>query len=238
MTGEKLVHEGGLVEKLWTGAVWGEGPLWIPTERRLRWSDIPNDRILQWDAATETVSVHRDGVEFTNGRVLDSDGSVVQCSHGRRRLEREFPDGRVEEIVAAWAGHRLNSPNDVAIAPDGSLWFTDPDYGIRQAHEGHLGEREYDERWVFRWSREDGIAPVITDIVQPNGIAFSPDGSTVYVTDTAIGLDDGPGHWIRAYDVIGVGNRGHRRSPLRLHRARDPRRYRSGSRRAGQVFGR
>lgn len=195
------IRPGATLELLGSGATWSEGPLWIPDERAVRWSDIPGNRILRWDAATGSVDVHRDEVEFTNGRALDRDGSVVQCSHGRRRLEREAPDGTVTEIVAHWGDHRLNSPNDVAIAPDGSYWFTDPDYGIVQPHEGHPGVREYGDCRVFRWSENDGLTAVIDDIDRPNGIAFSPDGSTVYVTDTAAGLDDGPGHWIRAYDV-------------------------------------
>ncbi|WP_460783401.1 SMP-30/gluconolactonase/LRE family protein [Microbacterium tumbae] len=199
-----LIVAGAELERLATGATWSEGPLWIPNERALRWSDIPGDRILRWDATTSEVTVHRSAVEFTNGRMLDRDGSVVQCSHGRRRLEREAPDGTLTEIVAHWDGHRLNSPNDVALAPDGSYWFTDPDYGIRQPQEGHPGDREYGDCRVFRWSPEDGIAPVIDDVDRPNGIAFSPDGRIVYVTDTAAGLDDGPGHWIRAYDVTGA----------------------------------
>jgi gluconolactonase len=200
-----LVRAGAEVERLATGATWSEGPLWLPEERAVRWSDIPGNRILRWDAATGAVRVHREAAEYTNGRALDHDGSVVQCSHGRRRLEREAPDGTLTEIVSRWGERRLNSPNDVAIAPDGSYWFTDPDYGIRQAHEGHPGQREYGDCRVFRWSREDGLAPVIDDIVRPNGIAFSPDGRTVYVTDTAVGLNDGPGRWIRAYDVVGAG---------------------------------
>ncbi|GAB3597487.1 SMP-30/gluconolactonase/LRE family protein [Microbacterium tumbae] len=199
-----MIVAGAELERLATGATWSEGPLWIPNERALRWSDIPGDRILRWDATTSEVTVHRSAVEFTNGRMLDRDGSVVQCSHGRRRLEREAPDGTLTEIVAHWDGHRLNSPNDVALAPDGSYWFTDPDYGIRQPQEGHPGDREYGDCRVFRWSPEDGIAPVIDDVDRPNGIAFSPDGRIVYVTDTAAGLDDGPGHWIRAYDVTGA----------------------------------
>lgn len=197
-----LIPPGAAIERLADNAIWAEGPLWIPDEGVVRWSDIPGDRILRWDAATSAVSVHRRGVEFTNGRMLDRDGSVVQCSHGRRRLEREMPDGTVTEIVAHWGEHRLNSPNDVALASDGSYWFTDPDYGITQPREGHPGIREYGGCRVFRWSEVDGLTSAIDDMDRPNGIAFSPDGRTIYVTDTA-GLGDGPGRWIRAYDVSG-----------------------------------
>lgn len=197
-----LIPLGAEIERLATGSTWTEGPLWIPGEGALRWSDIPGDRILRWDAATAEVSVHRSEVEFTNGRMLDRDGSVVQCSHGRRRLEREMPDGTVVEIVSHWGEHRLNSPNDVALAPDGSYWFTDPDYGITQPREGHPGIREYGSCHVFRWSEVDGLTSVIDDMDRPNGIAFSPDGGTVYVTDTA-GQNEGPGRWIRTYDVSG-----------------------------------
>lgn len=212
MTDESnLIPRGATIEKLATGATWAEGPLWIPDEGVVRWSDIPGDRILRWDAATSEVSVHRSGVEFTNGRMLDHDGSVVQCSHGRRRLEREMPDGTITEIVGYWGTHRLNSPNDVALAPDGSYWFTDPDYGISQPREGHPGTREYGGCRVFRWSDADGLTSVIEDMDRPNGIAFSPDGRTLYVTDTAAALGDGPGHWIQAYEVNGSRVSGGRR---------------------------
>jgi gluconolactonase len=117
----------------------------------------------------------------------------------------------VTSIVGRWGPHRLNSPNDIAIAQDGSYWFTDPDYGIRQPHEGHPGEREYGDCRVFRWDPQTGgLTAVIDDIVRPNGIAFSPDGARVYVTDTAAGLNDGPGHWIRVYDTAGTSVAGGR----------------------------
>jgi gluconolactonase len=195
---------GAVLERLATGATWAEGPLWIPAEGALRWSDIPGNRILRWDGATSEVSVHRRDVEFTNGRMLDRDGSVVQCSHGRRRLERELPDGALVEIVSHWGERRLNSPNDVALAPDGSYWFTDPDYGITQPREGHPGIREYGACHVFRWSEADGLTSVIDDMDRPNGIAFSPDGSTLYVTDTGPELGARRDHRIRAYDVHGA----------------------------------
>lgn len=196
-----IVPADAVVERLATGATWSEGPLWMPEERAVRWSDIPGNRILRWDAATGATSVHRQDVEFTNGRLLDRDGTVVQCSHGRRRLEREHPDGTVSEIVSSWNGRRLNSPNDVALAADGAYWFTDPDYGITVDVEGHPGVQEYGGCRVFRWSERDGLSSVIDDMDRPNGVAFSPDGSRLYVTDTGHRPDGEMARWIRVYDV-------------------------------------
>ncbi len=144
-----LVPDPAAIERIATGSTWAEGPCWIPATGTLRWSDIPGDRILQWHEDTGETTEYASGVEFTNGRVLDGDGSVVQCSHGRRRVERDR-DGVVTPIVDGWAGGRLNSPNDVVVARDGSVWFTDPAYGITQPREGHPGEREYGDHWVFR----------------------------------------------------------------------------------------
>jgi gluconolactonase len=192
-----LLADGATLEKLYTGSIWAEGPVWLPESSSLRWSDIPNNRILQFDSRTGQTHVHRDDVEFTNGRTLDLDGSVLQCSHGRRSVEREV-DGVVETLVDSWNGHRLNSPNDIVVASDGSIWFTDPTYGITQPREGHPGVQEYGGCFVFRFdpaSRE--LTPVITDRDAPNGLAFSPDERTLYVSDT---IDDERAR-IWAYDV-------------------------------------
>lgn len=205
---EGLLAPGAQLERVATGATWGEGPVWLPTLRALRWSDIPGDRILQFDAATGATSVHREQVEFTNGRVLSADGSVVQCSHGLRRLERETagPDGPVVTALADhWRGVRLNSPNDVVEKRDGTLWFSDPPYGITQPDEGHPGEREYGDCYVFRLDPRTGdLAPVVIDLFCPNGLAFSPDETVLYVSDTAASYDlAGDGNrCIRAYDVV------------------------------------
>ncbi|WP_165067283.1 SMP-30/gluconolactonase/LRE family protein [Marisediminicola senii] len=186
-----LLAADAVVELLWTGSVWGEGPVWLPATSALRWSDIPNNRILQFDAASGAVSVYRDGAEYTNGRTLDLRGDVVQCSHGRRAVERDV-DGRVETIVGGFALGRFNSPNDVVVARDGAIWFTDPPYGIQEnGHEGHPGTQDYDGCWVFRYDPVSRVAePVITDLVHPNGLAFSPDEGTLYVSDTASSTDD------------------------------------------------
>jgi gluconolactonase len=146
--------------------------------------------------------VYQTDVEFANGRTLDLDGRVIQCSHGRRAIERDT-EGTVEVLVDSWNGVRLNSPNDVVVANDGAIWFTDPPYGIIQAHEGHLGEREYGANYVFRFDPATGdIAPVITDMDEPNGLAFSPDESVLYVADSAAVLRGGVGnHHVVAYDV-------------------------------------
>jgi gluconolactonase len=201
-----LIAEGATLEKLYTGSIWGEGPAWIPGSKSVRWSDIPNNRILEFDSVTGETHVHREQVEFTNGRTLDLDGEVVQCCHGRRSVEREV-DGVPVTLVDHFGEHRLNSPNDVVVASDGAIWFTDPPYGIFEAREGHPGEIEYGGCYVFRL--KDGVlTPVITDRVRPNGLAFSPDERILYVSDTAEGDGD-----IYAYDAdvaAGTATDGHK----------------------------
>ncbi|PZF65582.1 SMP-30/gluconolactonase/LRE family protein [Curtobacterium sp. MCPF17_047] len=195
-----LVPDPTALETLHAGSTWAEGPCWIPATRTLRWSDIPGDRILQWSATDGTVSVYADGVEFTNGRTLDPDGSVVQCSHGHRRVERDR-DGVVTPITTRWGAVAYNSPNDVVVARDGSVWFTDPAYGITQPREGHPGEREYGDHWVFRCGPAgEDLRPVVLDVDEPNGLAFSPDERVLYVASS-----DGDRPVIRAYDVVTDG---------------------------------
>ena len=205
MTGIGLIAGGARLEKLASGCEWAEGPLWLPELGRVRWSDIPNDRILEWDAATGRLSVFRDGVEYTNGRALDLDGRVVQCSHGRRAIEREGADGP-ETLVERWAEGRFNSPNDVAVASDGSIWFTDPPYGIDQSgREGHPGQLEYGGCYVFRFDPATGdVQPVVTDLVHPNGIGFSPDEGVLYVSDTGSLAGHEADTHIQSYPTDGV----------------------------------
>lgn len=192
----ELVPDPSAVERIATGSTWAEGPCWVPATRTLRWSDIPGDRILQWHADTGEVDTYAEAVEFTNGRFLDRDGSVVQCSHGLRRVERDR-DGEVTVVVDGWNGGRLNSPNDVVVASDGSVWFTDPAYGITQPREGHPGVREYGDHWVFRCGPDGAdLRPVVTDADEPNGLAFSPDERVLYLASSSGALPV-----IRAYDV-------------------------------------
>jgi gluconolactonase len=190
------------LERLWTGAIWSEGPVWLPGAGAVRWSDIPNNRILQYDRASGETVVYDDNPEYTNGRTLDLAGQVVQCSHGRRRVERDV-DGVVTSIIDTVDGHRFNSPNDVVVASDGAIWFTDPPYGIMPAEvEGHAGEQEYGGCHVFRYDESTGeLRAVITELVHPNGLAFSPDESVLYVADTGP-VEEGAEHGIHRYDVV------------------------------------
>ncbi len=190
------------IERLATGATWLEGPSWSPWGILV--SDIPNNRILRWSEG-DVFDVFATDVEFTNGRTASATGEVYQCSHGRRAIEQLFEDGSTKLLVDHYGDARLNSPNDITIGPDGALWFTDPPYGIVQEHEGHLGEREYGDNFVFRYEPDTReLRPVVTDIEEPNGLAFSPDGKTLYVSDTSAALQtDGLGNrCIRAYDVM------------------------------------
>jgi gluconolactonase len=196
-----LLAPSSSLERLYTGTDWGEGPVWLPDIRALRWSDIPNNRIMQYHADDGRTVVYREEVEFTNGRTLDLDGAVVQCSHGRRAVEREI-GAEVTVLVDRWQGKRLNSPNDVVVAADGSIWFTDPPYGIISAREGRIADPEYGKCYVFRF---DELTPVITDMVHPNGLAFSPDERILYVSDTGWVRDKSDPRHIRAYDLVDGG---------------------------------
>jgi gluconolactonase len=209
-----------VLERVATGAIWSEGPVWLPVARRLRWSDIPNDRILEYDEATGEMLVFRAPAEFPNGRTLDRQGRVVQCSHGRRAVERETADGP-EVLVRGWAGGRFNSPNDLVVARDGAIWFTDPPYGIHESgREGHPGQQEYGGCFVFRYDEAVGEAiPVVTDMVHPNGLAFSADETVLYVADTGSLQVPGAPDGIRAYDVV---------DGVRCQRGRDLLRVRPG----------
>jgi gluconolactonase len=197
-----LLAPGAELERLWTGGIWSEGPAWLPAANALRWSDVVGNRILQYDATTGETTVWADDVEYVNGRTLDLAGQVVQCSHGRRRVERDV-DGVVTSIVDSFEGRRFNSPNDVVVASDGAIWFTDPPYGLHPSgREGHPAPQEYDGCYVFRYVEATGeLTPVITDMVHPNGLAFSPDESVLYVADTGYNAGEGGPNHIRAYDV-------------------------------------
>ncbi len=200
-----LVADDAKLEKVVTNSIWAEGPVWLAAKGCLRWSDIPGNQIFEYHLETKTTSTYQTEVEFTNGRTLDNDGWVVQCSHGHRRIERDR-NGVVEPIVVSWQGKKFNSPNDVIVAKDGSIWFTDPPYGIIFEREGHLGEREYGDHYVFRYDEKSKeITPVIIDVEEPNGLAFSPDESVLYVADSSA-LTNQPGkgnNHLRAYDVVG-----------------------------------
>ena len=197
-----LLAPGASLELLYTGTVWAEGPVWLPAQGALRWSDIPNNRIMHYQADSGETRVYRTDVEFTNGRTLDLDGAVVQCSHGRRAVERDAA-GTVTVLVDRWQGKRLNSPNDVVVAADGSVWFTDPPYGIISNREGRIADPEYGGCYVFRLDERTGeLTAMITDMVEPNGLAFSPDERILYVSDTGVLRDSAAPRHIRAYDVI------------------------------------
>jgi gluconolactonase len=198
-----FVAPGAELEHLFTGCRWAEGPVWVPQTASVRWSDIPNHRIMEYHSTSGETTVYSEDAEYTNGRTLDLDGHVVQCSHGRRAVERDA-DGVLTTLVDEWEGKRLNSPNDIVVASDGIIWFTDPPYGIQPAGvEGHPGEEEYGGCFVFRFDEATGtLTPVITDMVRPNGLAFSLDESILYVSDTGgIDVPGGASH-IRAYDVV------------------------------------
>ena len=200
------IDESALLEKLWEGAVWAEGPAWFPAGRYLVWSDIPNDRMLRWDETTGATGEFRKPADYTNGHTVDRQGRLVSCEHGNRRVTRTEHDGSITVIADRWDGKRLNSPNDVVVRSDGSVWFTDPSYGIDSDHEGHKADSEIGACHVYRAEPDSGEVRIVADdFERPNGLAFSLDESRLYISDTGqTHREDGPQH-IRVFDVSGDG---------------------------------
>lgn len=192
-----------VLEKLWTGGRWTEGPAWFGDSRTLLFSDIPNDRMLQW-AEGLGVREFRAPANYSNGNTRDREGRLISCEHGRRCVSRTETDGSVSVLVDRYQDKRLNSPNDVIVKSDGSIWFTDPSYGIISDYEGHKAESEIGACYVFRFDPADASLTVVAeDFVRPNGLAFSPDEKTLYIADSSVTHDAQGNHHIRAFDVVG-----------------------------------
>lgn len=204
---QRLVKPIEDVERLWTGGRWTEGPVYVPAYRSLIWSDIPNDRRLRWDECTGAVGEIRAGQgAYVNGSTLDRCGRVLCCEHGTRSVTRVEHDGSITVLADRFEGRRFNSPNDVVVTSDGSIWFTDPAYGIESDYEGFRAEEEIGGQHVYRVDGATGaIARVADDFTCPNGLAFSLDERRLYIADSgATRYPGGPRH-IRVFDVSGDG---------------------------------
>jgi gluconolactonase len=185
------------VERIATGGRWAEGPVWFGDSRLLLWSDIPNNRMLKWDEETGAVSVFRKPSNFSNGHTRDRQGRLVSCEHGSRSVTRTEHDGRITTLIERFEGKRLNSPNDIVVKSDGSIWFTDPEFGILGDYEGHKSASEIAAN-VYRLDPDSGRATVVAaGVLGPNGLCFGPDERTLYVIESR-GV---PTRKILAFDV-------------------------------------
>ena len=204
------------------GTLHGEGPAWDAPRNRLVWSDVSNRRLLAWFPDDGRVEVVVDATQFMNGNALGADNHLLHCEHGRRCISRSGEDGVPVPVVTHHEGRRLNSPNDIAVAPDGTAWFTDPTFGLLVPSQGSIAAPELDHRSVYRLDPRDGSLRRMADFEQPNGLCFSRDGRTLYVSDTSLSLNDVPGqpgepqpagtlHEVVAFDVAEDGRLSRRR---------------------------
>ena len=194
----------GRIERLWTGARWVEGPVWFPAGRFLVFSDIPNNRMLRWDETNGYVSEFRNPSNFSNGNTRDLQARLITCQHLSRSVTRTEHSGEVTTLASHYDGKLLNSPNDVIVKRDGSIWFTDPDYGIMSDYEGRKSPSEQSFCNVFRIDQKTGNIDLITDqLVKPNGLCFNKSESKLYVSDTGGShVKDGPRN-IYSFDLKG-----------------------------------
>jgi gluconolactonase len=194
------------IERLGTGLRWAEGPVWFGDGRYLLVSDIPNNRIVKWDEVTGQLSDFRRPSEYANGNTRDRQGRLVTCEHGGRRVTRTEYDGSITVLMDRFEGKRLNAPNDLVVKSDGSIWFTDPPFGLLSDYEGNRAEQELPQN-VYRLDPATGHATVLAgDIPGPNGLAFSPDESTLYVVASRADPRE-----IWAYNVLDGVKLGNRR---------------------------
>jgi gluconolactonase len=191
------------VERIATGCRWAEGPVYFGDGRYLLWSDIPNNRILKWEEESGVVSVYRRPSNFANGHTRDRQGRLVGCEHGGRRVVRTEYDGSITVLMDSFGGKRLNSPNDVVVKSDGSIWFTDPVFGILTDYEGYKATSEIDAN-VYRIDGATGTASIVAEgVLGPNGLCFSPDESILYVVESR-GV---PNRKILAFDLTAGGQK-------------------------------
>ena len=179
-----MINDNSQLMILYSGAEWSEGPVFIKNRNMVVWSDIPNDRMLSWTPKAG-VEIFRSPSGYSNGNFLDLQGQLLTCEHGNRRISRTNKNGEVVTIVDNFNGKKLNSPNDLVVKSDGSIWFTDPPYGILSDKEGHKSDSELEGNFVFRYDPiVDKLTLISDDFDKPNGIAFSPDEKLLYIADS------------------------------------------------------
>ncbi len=198
----RLRPPAALLEKIHTGCRFTEGAVYFADHRCLLFSDVPSSRMLRWDEETGQVTVFRANSSFSNGNTRDLEGRLITCEHRTRRVTRTEIDGSITVLAERWQGKRFNSPNDVVGKSDGTIWFTDPRYGLDSYFEGGRGESEIGSCNVYRLDPRDGsIEVVVDDFSRPNGLAFSPDESKLYIVDSGLFPDPNGPHHIRVFDV-------------------------------------
>jgi gluconolactonase len=199
---EGLLVPKSKLERLWTGSKWTEGPVYFREDDSLVWSDVPNNRMFKW-TKKEGTRIFRSPSQFANGNYRDLQGRLVTCEHLGRRISRTEPDGNVITLVSHLDGKRLNSPNDVTVKSDGTIWFSDPNYGIMSNDEGYMAPSEIGSNNVYRFDPVSGeLSIVADDFEKPNGLAFSPNADKLYISDSSRSHDPNGKHHIRVFDVV------------------------------------
>ena len=187
--------------KIHSGMKWAEGPCYIKSHKKLYFSDIPNNHLLSWDGSN--VKIEKDPSNFINGNTEDLEGNIISCSHGGRCIYKTDINGKTTTLVDKYLDKKLNSPNDVVVKSDGTIWFTDPPYGILSDYEGYKGDMEYGACYVFRYDpKENNLEVVSKDFLKPNGIAFSVNEDKIYIADSGGSHDVNAPNQIMVYDVI------------------------------------